>query len=1180
MDKKVIDISEGRFRYEYPDIRFYPEKITITTGTGAFASGSFKVCLGENNVRQDERIRGYFTVFDHRMKLDEIIVIGKEKTIHFTYDTSFLEASEVCEGKLTFISTHGEKELPYRVEIVEVSPLSGGEEPSSMEEFIALYKEKTEEGLRIFLGEDFKRLLHGSEELRLYQALLHSEDKALALEEFLYYLKAKERIHLLPEKEEYSFFLKEEAATYKIRLKKNTWGSFKAELFLTGEAYELSKRELTEKDFQNGENEVEISLKPLKFREGSFKESLFLSLPYETLEIPVFFHSQKKRKTTTSLKRKKALLFREAGLLFYRYRMGAAMKEEFIEALREALSFGEPYQREEEDYLSAYIDWLNDEKEKVQSFLLERDKMEKRPLAGALHLYLSFLLREEEGDYPYKMEEVCTDYGVKEAFFFLLYMNPTLRTQPKRRFSLLLRLSDSGEESFFLYSELWLLLNQNPELLKELSPLMEKVFVKALRYAYPMKEELRRKFLYLASGSRRYRPLLLSALVLLYEREKDKAVLEVLLSQLFLSERKDELSQFYFREGIREGITPSGIFERYVEGLKDGEEIEPVTYRYFLYGDKLSFEDKAKLYSFLLEHTEEEEYLEFYEAYLEKIRQLSKIFLNFKRIGRKEVILYRELPEGVEDLRRWAFLAYKHHFMSKKTGAKELMVFHRGLKEAVKYELKKGEAYPDLLEDSICLLADGKGRCFLPEADEKPSALYDGEGYARKVLPLPNPDLLSLSYFFFRRDSLDTESFLKVMSFIEASEEVLENYRREARYLLLLHFDREGKKNEVLRLLDEVDLAAYQKEEGRKLVRLFLKWKPERGLDVVRYYGIGKLPEEEFSLLLEYFSGSGEKDKEAVWMEVSERMICSERVPDEILVLLSDKLEGPANLLLRLMKKLAERRLLSPSFKNRLLEQLIFSEVFPDEEEEELLLLGEEVDKVLIKAYWNLCFYHWLLKDRKLTPFAHRKLSEIAMRKEENLPILSYLKVLKEKEGLSEVEVEFLSMSLSRLSEEGIIFPFFKDFSKTYSILPEIEELDFISYQAEEEDELILRYKLIEEGREEEGEAIELRLKSVFLGFFVKVFLLFPDERLEYSLFRKEGEEEILLKSDIIRKNYEDILSEDEERSLFAGLKQIFLARELEDEKALSSAIERYYLKKEIVKRVFSLSFLEEDEIK
>ena len=234
---------------------------------------------------------------------------------------------------------------------------------------------------------------------------------------------------------------------------------------------------------------------------------------------------------------------------------------------------------------------------------------------------------------------------------------------------------------------------------------------------------------------------------------------------------------------------------------------------------------------------------------------------------------------------------------------------------------------------------------------------------------------------------------------------------------------------------------------------------------------------------------------------------------------------------------------------------------------------------ILNKALLSYVSYKWLVKDMRVGKYLKKRIQEEAYKTKNTLFIISYLKILSEKKYLTDEERDYVAVWVEKLVGDGITLPFFKEFKNKCRIPAEIENLNFVVCYADNEDEVAINYRMssaIDSGGR--GYKIEW-MKNIYQGIFVKEFLLFADEIIQYYISIKEkGDDETrIISSDKLVVMHDVLFEDDLGLSLFSQINMMYVCKDLSDEKTLKEYMKNYIIQGEIINRVFSLDAISEE---
>ena len=347
------------------------------------------------------------------------------------------------------------------------------------------------------------------------------------------------------------------------------------------------------------------------------------------------------------------------------------------------------------------------------------------------------------------------------------------------------------------------------------------------------------------------------------------------------------------------------------------------------------------------------------------------------------------------------------------------------------------------------------------------------------------------------------------------------------------------------------------------------------GLDMV---GAGKLS-KVISSYIEDEDEARKKENFGVIMSSAYRLMLDKKADDEVVIFLRDNYEGGVTELDLIYKELRDRNLLNVEFVSRVIQQMLFSESLAVESDKIFEYYEKFGEETLSKAFLSYVSYKWLVRDVRVGKYFEKRIYNEAYKTKSTLFIVSYLKILSEKKFLTDEERDYVTVWVENLAEEGIILPFFKEFKNKCRLPAEIENSNYVVCYADSEDEVAINYRIISSANGGDRSYTVEWMKNVYQGIFVKEFLVFADEVVQYYISIKEkGDDEpkIIMSDELVIK--QDVLfEEDLGHSLFSQINMMYVCKDLSDEKTLKEYMRNYVAQKEIIDKLFSLETIDEE---
>ena len=1199
MEKKIENFAEERFSFELPELLVLPSFLDISVRTDAEAVGSFKVIYKDEVKYSDRKIRGYITCNDYRFKFDIVTFSSCEVEIDYRFDGTGLTSGKEYGGFIHLITDCGEIKVPYHINIKETEFNIEDSEVKNLYQLTALAKSNPEGAVSLFYGNEFEKIiLDGREEEKLIRkGLLLNKDKRRALEEFLCHTKCKPPVKLLVDKKIHNYHISGMPIKDRIIVRKNGWGYVKAEVITEGNFLRAYKTELTDELFEDGIYDLYVVISPEYVRaEKAYGKVIIRTLTDEiVIELNVINTSVSPEKFSGDRKRFEYInkLIEE----YFAYRMGMSTAKNMSTAMRTAL-YGIDLSGKDQDigeYVNVYLDIINRNEYRAKEELIRLGNNASDPMFRLMHLYFMYQLSEEyeKESYRREVEKLTNIKGYQSGFYFLIHMDGRYKLNLERRLEYIEELYKNNFHSSFLLMEAWCIYKSQPDYFSRLDFFSIQVVNWAIKHGYFAGKIITEKFVVLANTLREYNPLVLRLLKEVYKNWGVEEVAQAICVQLI---RKDEVSDDdheWFRIGVKRGIRLTGIYELYMRTMQNDsdEKIELSVYSYFLYDNTLSAGKKALLYAYLIKHRNEPDFQDIYKEYKAQINEFASEQIKKGEISDNLAVIYKmKFKDGAFLSEHYANLSsviFKKKIVCKNKNIESVTIHTRGLGKSFSYNFKDGVAFADVSgEYTAILVVDRDGNIYPAEelcTYERMINYYD---YLDRCYEADGGCIMELLTVVSENDRYHRESsnLPEICETLLKSEIVTDEYKYFIRGKLLEYYfaANEGERLELV-LKDynftKADTKYAEQAAGIAVIRNVYPLSLY-ALEILSYDKIntGKL----VNVISSYIYDDNEQRKEKyrnLVIAAAYMLMLDKKADAEAMIFLRDNYEGGVTELDYIYRELKEKELLTEDFVSRFIQQMLFSEEMAIDYDEIFNYYEQFGDEVLNKAFLSYVAYKWLVKDLRVGKNFTKHIYDEAYKNKKVLFVLAYLKILSEKKYLSDEEKDYVAVWVEKLVEDGIILPFYKEFKNKCRLPAEIENLHFIVCYADNDDEVAINYRIFSSTDIGGGAYKTEWMRNVYQGIFVKEFLVFADETVQYYISLKEkgdDEPEIISSDELIIK--QDVLFEEElGLSLFSQINMMYVCKDLSDEKTLKEYMKNYVVQKEIIEDIFSLRVISEE---
>lgn len=1197
MKQKIEQLSRGIFEYQLPDILISVEIIQITAVAGSTYHGCFTI----SNSR-GSRMKGVLYSSSRLFVLPNDKFIGEENCINYHFAADYLDPGETITGEIGVISDCGETLIPFEVKIVPPFCESSIGVIKDLFHFTNLAKTDWEEAVSLFQSKEFANALKYYEPKMqlLYQHLMEGTSADQALEEFLVTIRKKLSITLTTDKAELEYTAGEYSFLDKVVLTTNTWGYTKLKIYSDVEFLRPTQTEVKTTSFAANQYEVGFVIEPERMHAGVNSGCLYIEGIHQRIVIPVTCRC-KGRDAVTSVKRRRIRQYDKKIVQNYiRFRLNKISTGKYIneaENLLLGLSNAEGAAGPERELYQVHL-LLAEGKETQAKSIMERyeeqaSQYKKQPVIFAAILYLSALCKkqQEENDRTCVMIRELYQSNPEQwmLLWFLLYMDKSYTYTPEKKLEDIRTAFYQGCRSPILYYEAVAAINETPANLSSLKLFELQVMAFAVRYQALTKEAALR-LAYLASPEP-YNALLLRVLAGTYGRFHEKELLTAICNCLIQGQQYGKLALPWYTLAVKNQPKLQGLPEYYLLSIQDDITfpMEHAVLTYFAYNTELADEQKAYLYANVITHKDAYSFI--YKSYEKQIEEFTLQMLENGRINRNMAVLYdavlpniamtSKLAEHFTDICFYFEIECSHPAMA------GVYVIHKEMNREIyvpfQQKLSLNSQKPASIlqkpvlnsqkpastsqkhtyiemftENAEVLLVDEDGNRYLSTVDYTLNKLVHLESMFELCDELAgdNPKLLlnlaEKAQYYQKRDEGTIELRKRVTRIPELNSDYVRDYVKG-----LIYYYYENYEGELLEsYLLQIDLKTLERAERIRMIEFMIVRDlynvALKAMDEYGFEGIdGKRLQKLCSRLL---LNAGGMEKVDVLVAACAYVFQEGKYDEVILGYLTDYYYGTTAGMFEIWKAARTFDIDTLDLEERLLGQMLFAESYISNTRAVFSnYYRNGTNKKLIRAYLSYFAYKYLLNDR----LVEQEIFDI-MRKEINyeeneLCLLAVLKWYSTKEQLTDAEVNFVDHHLYRLELNGIILPFFREFKGSMRIPQSIYDKYYVEYRTDPKKKVTIHYSFEDESST--GGYVQETMRNVCYGIFVKEFVLFCNESLQYYITEEGEDGPVITESREIRLAPEQTGSED---TKYYQLNLIITAREMQDEKTALKLLENY----------------------
>lgn len=1168
-------LLNGRFEYEVPHLLLSETEVTLMLNEGQNFRGELKI-----GAEDGRRIKGIVTTDHQRIVLAKNQFQGTESTVEYGVDTSGLKAGDEICGKITVSSNLEERSVRVHVSMTAKPMTAAGQEIRSLDRFVHLASRDFAAAYRLFVKKEFAQLLEkeAPDQLPLYQGLSHKPVTFQHLEEFLVALGRKEPVTLSSEQPEKTVLAVDQPRKETLYLYKNTWGYVRMEIAVQGDFLEVEKKVVTSEDFIGSVYGLEYIIHQEKVGNGKHygkitvyqgRQKLCFELEVTNREKHVSSrnHTERDRRTAAILRDYLDLAVHKKD-----YRTWYQDTWESVEQLEKA--GGDPA------WVNLSKAWLyesHEETGKAREALVplkEHEELLDTAEKQGAYLYLVWKL-----NMGVSHAELVSRLGSlarqESASSFLLKLS--IKADDSWQQSLTRQLYamelcyECGCKSPLLYLEAAQLYLRQEGQLRRISPFT----IQVLKFAQKediLSAELLKRAAYLTETMKTFDQKVYEILTSGYERFPSDEVLEA-ICKLVMKGRPLRKEYFpWYAKAVERNIRITRLYEYYIETMDASfDEVLPQVIRmYFSYSNTLAGQKKALIYANVIKNREKDRHT--FQSYRPAMEIFAARQIQKGRMNREYAALYRAFvkkPEDPDSAKAIANVLFTYHVTCSNPTITRVIVCHPAMAGETSYPMTERGAYIRLYgKKAQILLEDEQRRKYAVTETCQVEPLFADEELALAcgTFEIENPGLL-LHLCGEREEEMQlTAENLVLYQQAARTNAFSGSYRKMVRGKLLEYYLAHTDARETEAAIAGLEDIAYAKVNRVQTIELLVRYGCySRAFALTERYGYEKIPVSCLFRLAHAMILEKEfiEDEELLYLA---SYVVKQGVYDEIvLCYLRDCFTGSIEEMCSLWDKIRGFQMESDKLEERILTWSVFVRSHPKWEQEILeSYIRQSGKENVILAYLTYLSISYFM-DRK--PLRDSMFDYLDRAWEQGWELdeicrLAMLKHLSTKPQLSEQEEKEAHTLLLAFTKQGLRFSFYKDLPEHLTEGFQISDRIFIEERQRAEAKVTIHYRT---GTEEAWKSEPMR--NMYQGIFVKEFLLFYGEKMEYYLTFENGQGRGKTEQKTIAMTGEP----KEGKTRYQLLNQMKAARVLGDSKKAEEAFRKYLQQESLVRNCFAL---------
>ena len=1174
--------------YQFDEVRgllvFSESKVEINIYDEEIIEGQFGV---EEQDGYD--MEGYVYSSSFRMHVNNPVIKGSSCVIEYSFDSRGMSMGDALKGNFYIVTNRGEFVLPF-VAMKQRSMLETSlGQIKNLFQFTNLAKSSWDEAVDVFYSDDFEQIIGGSESkfIDLHRGLCVTGNKNANLEEFLIGINKKQKIEYSVAETEVRIENPTEDKSMNAIIRKNGWGYTLLTIEVVGDFIKTNKSFLKEQDFDGSECILEYNIIQEKLHNGRNLGRIILKSQYDVINIDIevvkinLFKknliAQKQKRTTYGITRR-----------YLDYTVKKISLQKWItltdELLADAVNTRDDLVLSLMQVHSLIIqDRFNEAKWILDKRIVDRIE-DADDDVYCYYLYMNSLYNNDEYYSKEATEKIETIYDRNREnwhiAWILIKLDEEMRKSASKRFNFVVEQIRMGCTSPVIYLEGIKAVTEMPSLLRHLDREEKQMIFYGAREGILTKDVMA-QVSYLVLKARNYDAKLLKIMKYIYAKTQSDEALQSICVQLMKGGKTGPEYFSWYEEAVERNFPLTRLYESYMLSM-DLRRDEPIPKRvlmYFSFQSELPAAQNAYLYAYVVRNKETLQ--EIYMTYRDSIDRFVLKMLYEGRIDHNLAYLYSNIVlEDMlteDNIKQFSKILFKHCITVEDQDIVKIIVVDSRMKKEMRYPIEGGKAYVGLLgNEYTVLLEDAYGNRYYNTRD------YDTEKYfvPGKILYKMEGDVSDNLLFdlFLCDDSPEfliiTEKNVERYKFMESSPEITDSYRGLIRLPLIRYYMEKDDMAGVDEILSHIEYDDVNYRDYNELVRIMLiRGYIDKALEYVMYYGTDNIePKLLVRLANRLIEREGMYEQEKlnyILVSAFERG----KYDDIGIKYLAKYAKGPVKKLRNIWKAASNFDIDTYEVCERMIVQTLTTGAFIGEEAK---VLREYVDggaKTEVELHYLSYFAHeFFVRGRIADQYIFSEIERL-YKSGENVTDICMISWLlnksqqMENQSLDDNEKEVANDFIRELMiKKSIVFPFFEKFRTISANAAQVYNRVLVEYKGTPGTKTVINY-VISKGNEEAGGYSREDMTDMYGGVYVKQFLLFFGETLQYYITEETGNGPQLTESATISKN--DAMA-DNSGDRYSLVNDIAVANTLKDYDTAMQLLEEYKYKEYLVDNIFT----------
>lgn len=1180
MRDQINRYARGTFDYDVPVISLSTSSINDVVNRCTVYEGAIRIA--EPSGRE---LKGIVYSTNGKVNVTNSNFIGNDNVILYTVNASGTDDGDTIEGSFNIVSNGGEESIPFTFSVQAGSFETSIGSINNLFHFANLAQSNMEEAVTIFTSPKFREVFleHNMDLLSLYDGISRGRDVRNNIEQFLIAVHKKSKVTIGIQERSYTFENIAENQKGHICLEKDNSGYVNIAVssdadFLIPE-YDIIKSDM----FAGNKYEFEYVVDRSELHAGRNQGIITFSTPEQSIEVTVTASSDYTPYRDEAAFRKKSQLLK---LMQYyvRFRTHSMNITEWI---RESKTVIDAVRNEDDSdpfyQLALAQIYIAEKKNTEAKWLIDnvRDEVmagrDENPAMYCYYLYVNTLYSKDRlniREAATTVNEIYNREGDWRILWILLYLDENFDANKSLKLARLKEQFNQGCISPVLYIEACNIFNEQPLLLRVLNDFEINVIVFGCKNGIASKELINRTaelIVNARSSSDKYIRLLMK----LYNASLDRVILECLCSSLIRADKTGSRYLPWYEKCIESELKVTRLFEYYIlsRDMKDMSQLPKMALLYFGYNNSLDYVRKAYIFSNIIHNRNDNSQV--YRTYMPQMESFIADQLEKGHINDDLSYIYKQLlrPEMVDEdnAEQVSEILFTYKIECSNPNICKIVIRHKETCNEQEYVIQDRCAYVRIYTDSPRIfLVDRNGNRYLDSIPYNMIKMLDNDTILKQCHEL-RPELKHINIHFceknikYQKKNLETVNEFKLTA---ALPELTDEFRNILTEEIVNYYYESFDNEDFMDYLGETDCTKLSEKAKIKVAEIMiLLGAYGEAFSFIRDNNCLRVNPKRLLRLCSRLIITKEYDEDEFLLQLCGFSFFAGRYDETLLTYLTDYFNGTSSQMLELWERASENDIETYELEERIIIQMMFAHTFSENTTEVFAeYYGKGPKERVVEAYLSYNSYIYFVKDMVVGEdiFA---IIEGRLELEKDMPVVCRLALLKyyaEQNNTSQIQNEAAYRLINDLCRKDYIFAIYSKFADRFKLPFDIADKTIVEYRTDPSHRVIIHY--VYEDKDRKKTYVSEDMKNVFEGIFVKQFVLFYGENIQYYITEESEEGENITEScNLVNQD----INPNPSRGRYESLNDILACQEMHDSQTFMKLVHTYAVTEYVTDQLF-----------